>query len=120
MVTSKVKQPNSFRGWLVWQLRRTSYKWPPRNEALRKARIERGKYRCAKCKKIYGNKEISLDHIQPVVDPKIGWAGFEEYIKRLFCPVEGFQVLCDRCHDKKTAREKEIRKEHKRRVKEAA
>ena len=116
----KSKKPNTFRTWLVWQLRRISYKWPPRNEALRCARVERGKYLCAKCRKIYGNKQISLDHIEPVVDPKAGWAGFEEYIGRLFCAVEGFQVLCSGCHDRKTKREKEIRKEYKRRVKEAA
>lgn len=116
----RVRQPGTLKGWLVWQLRRLSYKWPPRNEALRKARIERGKYTCAKCKKIYGNKDISLDHIEPVIDPKRGWQNFDVYIERLFCSAEGFQVLCHKCHDLKTAKEKQIRKEYKRRTKEAA
>lgn len=95
--------------WLRWQLRLVSYKWPARSEALRRARIERGIYRCAVCKKKYRNKQISLDHKDPVINPAKGWEGVEIYVNRLFCAAGGFQVLCKKCHDKKTKIENAIR-----------
>jgi hypothetical protein len=55
-----------------------------------------------------------VDHIQPVVDEEIGFADFNTYIDRLFCSVDGFQVLCKQCHSAKTFFEQEIRKDVKR------
>jgi hypothetical protein len=109
-----MKQATSFKAWLIWTLRRASYRWPARGQAMAEARVSRGQYRCAKCKGIFGNKHISLDHKKPVVNPKWpkkwDWKVYiAEYIERLFCDKEGFQVLCDDCHDEKTAREKAIR-----------
>ena len=87
--------------------------WPPRNEAKALARVSRGKYQCAGCKTILGPKEVVLDHIVPVVQPETGWDGFGMFVESLFCPVEGFQVLCNPCHDVKTEKENELRKKIK-------
>lgn len=87
--------------------------WPPRKEAISKARTERGIYKCAICDGSFGPKEIQLDHINAVVDEETGFIDFNTYIDRLFCGVDGFQVLCRQCHQAKTFFEQEIRKQVK-------
>lgn len=118
--------------WVVWSLRKCSYRWPPRNAALRASaatkadyvkrpgekvsKLVRNFYRCCVCKKVFSRKGVSIDHVQPVVDPKKGWQGFDEYIRRMFCDQRGFQILCGPDHDAKTQKENRIR----RRAKETA
>lgn len=113
--------------WVVWTLRKASYRWPPRQQALARSKVQIGKgsfmarkfprcrnfYQCAECEDVFVRKGVSIDHIEPVVDPRKGWQGFDVYIKRMFCGVEGFQVLCSACHDAKTAKENKVRKKHK-------
>lgn len=101
------------RHWLTNKLRRLSYQWPPRKQAIKNARIARGQYKCATCEGTFGPKEIQLDHIQPVVDEEIGFIDFNTYIERLFCVEDNFQVLCKPCHAAKTFFEQEIRKQVK-------
>lgn len=107
-----MKKPQSLRTWLVPKLRRLSFQWPPRNEAKALARIERGKYKCAKCNNIFGPKEIVVDHIMPVVAVS-GFTDWEEYITSLFCDVSNFQILCEYCHNTKTDQEDELRDKNK-------
>lgn len=113
----KPKRVNLKR-FLISILRRATYRWPPRSEALKEGRKERNAYECAMCKDIYKNNEIVLDHIKPVVDPKLGFTTWDDYINRMFPEKEGFQVLCSDCHDIKTDLEDEMRKHfHKERKK---
>ena|ERR1700733_6312900 len=103
------------KNFLVNKLRRASYQWPPRRQAIANARVERGKYQCNICEgKEFGPKDIQLDHIYPVVDEEVGFIDFNTYIDRLFCDASGFQVLCRPCHATKTFFEQEIRKQVKR------
>lgn len=115
--------------WLRWTLRKASYRWPPRNAALRAAactkeqyakhpgervsKLVRNFYRCAKCRLVFSRKGVSIDHIKPVVDPKRGYRSLDEYAIRMFCSADGFQILCKVCHDAKTKAETGIRKKHK-------
>lgn len=99
--------------FLIAILRRASYKWPPRNEALKAARVGRGLYKCNHCGETFGRKEIKIDHIDPVVDPLKGFETWDEYINRMFCQKEGFQILCEKDHNDKSSVEKQIRKEIK-------
>lgn len=106
------------KAWLTQKLRRLSYQWPARKQAIRNARVSRGKYECAMCKEagieaLYGPKQIVLDHIHPVIDPFDGWVDWNNYIERLFCDVDNWQVLCKDHHDMKTTLENEIRKDVK-------
>lgn len=110
--TSATIEQKQVFDWLREKLRRLSYQWPPRTHAKNLAKIDRGKYRCACCKNIFGLKDISLDHIDPVIGPE-GFINIQTYIERLFCPANGFQVLCSGCHDQKTLEEKKIRLEYK-------
>lgn len=105
----KPKRANLKR-FLISILRRATYRWPPRSEALKEGRKERNAYECAMCKSIYKNNEVVLDHIKPVVDPKLGFTTWDDYINRMFPEKDGFQVLCSSCHDIKTELEDEMRK----------
>jgi hypothetical protein len=123
---------SKFKNWIISLLRRGTYMWKPRNEAQRDAQVAPATFKCAICNNwIYtGTKElektyikvpsgiklikgvIKVDHIDPVV-PIEGFTNFDDYIRRMFCIKEGFQVLCDECHDKKTIQEKGMRTEHR-------
>jgi 5-methylcytosine-specific restriction endonuclease McrA len=96
--------------FIVPVLRRATYRWPARSEALKEARKERNSYECASCFGRFKNNEVVLDHILPVVDPKTGFKDWDDYIDRMFPVKEGFQVLCSDCHDIKTDLEDEMRK----------
>lgn len=102
------------KSFLTHKLRRISYQWAPRREAIKNARTERGVYKCAKCEGSFGPKEIQLDHIVPIVDPHLGFQNWEDFISKLFCDADGFQVLCRTCHSYKTGLENEVRRQTKR------
>jgi 5-methylcytosine-specific restriction endonuclease McrA len=104
------KKEFNIHGYVLAWLRRGSYRVPMRYEALNSARIERGKYKCATCNEIFGRKDIQVDHIEPVVDPKVGFVDWETFIQRLFCPASGLQVLCKPCHKVKSLVENEQRR----------
>ncbi len=65
-----------------------------RNQAIKNARVERGKYRCELCSGLFGRKEIQVDHIEPV--GKL--ISYDDFVAKLFCGVSGLRVLCVRCH----------------------
>jgi hypothetical protein len=126
------KKAGSFKEWVIWQLRRLSYRWPARSEAFRNAAASRadferangkGKvtkrvrnfYWCALCEGVFTRKQVSADHIEPVIDPKKGFVDFNTYIVRLFCAASNFQIICDECHDGKTAKERKVRSRYKKR-----
>ena len=97
--------------FLIPKLRSASYRWKFRSQAIKDARKERGIYECAMCKGEFRNGEFILDHVHPVV-PLEGWDGrdWTQYINRMFCGTEGFQVLCKSCSTIKTNFETEMRK----------
>lgn len=94
-------------------------RWPPKYEALAKAKVGKklnkksGRqaihYRCAGCKKHFIGAEVQVDHIEPVVDPKVGFVSWDVFIERLLCSVDNLQVLCKGCHKKKTDKERKER-----------
>ncbi len=107
-------KPLNIKSFIIQLLRRGTYKWPPRTEAMRLARVERGKYNCAMCSELFGPKAIKVDHIKPVVDVTTGFQTWDIYIARMYPedPKE-FQILCIECHDSKTAVERELRKKYR-------
>ena len=91
-------------------LRGASRRWGPAYQAKKNARVSRNAYRCAHCGKIFGSKEINIDHIIPVVDPSGMDNSWDAIIDRMFPEVEGYQMLCEKDHDIKTAAENTMRK----------
>jgi 5-methylcytosine-specific restriction endonuclease McrA len=109
-----------FRSFVTSALRAASRRWPPKYKALKEAFVGRkenkktGKlamhYKCAKCKKLFVAADVQVDHVLPVVDPKVGFIGWDSFIDRIFCEIENLQVLCKPCHKVKTEEEKAERK----------
>jgi 5-methylcytosine-specific restriction endonuclease McrA len=105
------------RAFLISGLRRISYRFPPRTQCMQQARVERGKYRCAHCKSVVGRQEVQVDHVEPVIDPAVGFPVTEtgaddwnSFIARLLPARSGWQVLCKPCHHQKSAAENARRK----------
>lgn len=109
-----------FRSFVVSALRAASRRWPVKYAVMKKACVGRkvnatsGKlalhYACAGCSVHFPATNIVVDHINPVVDPKKGFQGFDVFIERLFCEADGLQCLCKKCHSVKTEHERRERR----------
>jgi 5-methylcytosine-specific restriction endonuclease McrA len=108
-----------FRSFITSALRAASRRWPPKYKALkealtgRKVNAKTGKmamhYKCVACEDIFIAADVQVDHISPVVDPKKGFVSWDVYITRMFCEIDGMQVMCKPCHNIKTTEEKKLR-----------
>lgn len=116
-----------FFGFIRSGLREKFNRYPPKYEKLKAASvvIEDGtyktgqkkgqtkyakRYQCASCQQLFMQKDVQVDHIEPAGQLK----SFEDlpgFCERLFCGLDGLQVLCKTCHDKKTQEEKHEAKE---------
>ncbi len=104
------------KAFITSVLRSGSRRWPPKYQTLNEAKTEKKinsatkrlaqHYKCKKCKKDFPAKMVQVDHIKPVVDPKVGFVDWNTFIDRLFCERNNLQVLCKACHDLKTKKEK--------------
>lgn len=105
----------AFKGAIINLLRRARFWKPPnlvKNKHRRKNQSNNTKlkyeYQCNHCKKWYPDKEVQVDHIEPVV-ATTGFVDYNTYIERLFVEEEGYQVLCLECHKTKSKKENELR-----------
>lgn len=109
----KIMEPKRFEAWLKRYLRRASRFWPEKTKVYHRVKVDKAQYRCETCNGIFKQKEIQIDHIEPVVDLD-GFEGWEIYISRLFCDSSNLQALCKPCHLIKTnienAKRREIKK----------
>lgn len=93
-------------------LRRGTVAWRGRTKCLHASRVHtkigkykngrdkyRFKYLCAACKEYFNDNEVEVDHIEEVGPFK---GNFDDYIKRMYCDLTNLQVLCAKCHLKKT------------------
>lgn len=104
-------------------IRMGSRKWPQKYEALNRALIGKrldprtgkmsNRYKCAGCNNLFKATEVQVDHIDPVVSVEDGFIDWNEYIMRMYCEADGFQILCSECHGVKTENERKQRKEKK-------
>jgi hypothetical protein len=94
-------------------LRQKSIYWKPiRQCKLNSRRPYKGinkqqkyEYQCNECKNWYAEKNINVDHICPAgsLNSAQDLPGF---VERLFVEIEGLQILCTICHNKKTKKNK--------------
>jgi len=100
-----------FNSFIKSLLRGGTRRWGPKNEVLRNSRVLKGVYLCNGCKEQVpvtvkeGSKRVRnvfVDHVEPIVDPALGFTTWDDYIDRMFCEQSGLQVLCKACHDAKT------------------
>lgn len=109
-----------FTSFIKNNLRRATIKWAPIQETLKEARTRRGFYMCASCNqevtasiKNDNGKRIKnaiVDHIQPIIDPAVGFTTWDDCINRMFCEKDNLQVVCHECHQEKSNEEKAIAK----------
>lgn len=119
---------SKFQSFIKSTLRKGTTRWPPKYEVLNAAK--RGKmvnessgrlaehYACSGCGALFPAKCVVVDHIAPVV-PVTGFVSWDDVIHRMFCGVEGLQVLCKTCHSVKTKEENAQRKLYKNNNKKA-
>ena len=96
-------------------LRRAWSKYPNKYKVLNAAKQRkentRGKqkyeYKCACCSGFYAGKNVSVDHITPAGTLRC-FDDLADFCAKLFCSVEGLQVLCYACHAAKTNEERGI------------
>jgi len=116
-----------FRGFIVSAMRHASMKWQPKHDAVKAAFIGHGinpttgrrckLHLCAECGEQFPQSQMRADHIEPVIDPAIGFTSWDDYINRMFVEVDGYQAICIGCHKIKTDAERAIRTETRRRLK---
>jgi len=102
-----------FRSFVISALRRASGRWAPKYACKKAARVARNSYRCEACAATVGNSDCQVDHKAPVVDPVIGFQGWDKYVERLFVEREGYRLLCKACHSQVTQAQRELRKANK-------
>ena len=115
-----------FRSFVISAIRKATMRWGPKNDAKKAARYpdklpnpETGRLVfhsiCDGCGNVVPETTSRVDHIDPIVDPAVGFVSWDMYIERTLVEENGFQVLCTPCHDAKTKQEREIATERKRR-----
>lgn len=107
------------RAFITAVLRGGMRRFPPKYETLNRAFVgtkvnEKTKrtakhYECNMCKNHFPAKDVEVDHIQPVVDPDVGFVSWDLFIERLYCKMENLQTLCKSCHKEKTKDERKER-----------
>lgn len=114
-----------FKSFIISALRSATTRWGPKQQCIKDARVSRGLYKCEGCGtvgpptlpppegKTRRIKNIVADHIDPIVDPHIGFTSYDSWIDRCFVEASGFQALCNKCHTEKSNKEKEIAKNRK-------
>jgi len=128
------------KNFIIKELRGAFKRCPLYNEAKDRAKYDyfvpskhgkpqrRVHFKCAQCGRFFRdeNKNIAVDHIEPVVDPYIGYVDLDTYSERLFCDIDNLWVLCNykdlqdgvaSCHKIKTKIESGIAAETRKRKK---
>lgn len=104
-------------------LRAASRRWPPKYSCLndsfvvQQTNIKTGRlakhYRCNTCKGLFVATDVQVDHINPIIDPVLGFETWDQVIENMFCESSNLQTLCKECHSVKTNAEKAQAKERK-------
>jgi hypothetical protein len=97
----------AFFSWLRGQMRRSWTKYPVKNNFLRKHRFracvgvkDRDVWacRCAKCKKVFPQSKVQVDHIIPAGSLN-EWNDLQGFTERLFTTSDNLRFLCNECHE---------------------
>lgn len=113
----KTKSPRKLNrtAWVKNKLRQASKAWPPKTQAEQAATPERGKRKCESCGNLFHYKQVELDHKDPVIPLKgaaklpNGEEDLNIFVERLLVSIEGWSVLCLKCHEHKTFSENQLR-----------
>ena len=103
--------------------------WPPKHQVIQRAFVKKGTnpktgkpcmlHRCEECQGLFPKGSMKADHTEPVIPLSHNWAegdnflgyNFNEVMRRLWIEADdGWGVLCEGCHNKKSQEEKAARK----------
>ncbi len=96
---------SEFIGLFISALRELTLRWPPRSEAWYKVRKScpdgrvKFKGQCISCQEWFAEKEIEMDHIEPVGSIR---ESIKQFATRVCPEIDGWQCLCKSCHKDKT------------------
>lgn len=119
---------SAFKSFIRSMLRKGSFRWVPRKQALLAARrksqstnkLLKWEFQCAECGEWFPQKQVAVDHIEPCGSIE----DLNEFVARMYPEdPKAFQVLCKgkgSCHQKKTNKEREARIESKKKKEEQA
>jgi len=104
---------SEFWSFIRSALRQKSRWWKPVSDCKQKVKRpykgpnkrQKVEYQCNYCKNWFPDKEVNVDHITPAGTLTCA-NDLPGFVERLFVEVEGLQVLCTTCHNKKTKQEK--------------
>jgi 5-methylcytosine-specific restriction endonuclease McrA len=104
---------SAFWSFIRSALRQKSRWWKPISECKLKAKRkykgpnkrQKFEYQCNVCKNWFIEKKINVDHINAAGSLRSS-KDLPGFVERLFCEVDNLQVLCEKCHDKKTKADK--------------
>lgn len=118
--TNRVERTRAGKQWTeaqFWQfirsgLRKLSVRWPPANEALKKSRRQyigenkrmKWEYQCNICKQWYPQRQVLKDHIIPCGSCR-SYQEVASFVKNLLVEIDGYQIVCEQCHQIKTNQE---------------
>jgi hypothetical protein len=96
-------------------------RYPERLKALNRAKYEtkvgnrrRVFWKCEMCGKAGLTRyEVQVDHINPRVDPEVGWVDLPTAIERTFVTADELCIACLPCHKAKSKDENVIRRKVK-------
>jgi 5-methylcytosine-specific restriction endonuclease McrA len=108
------------KSFITSTLRGGFRRYPPKYEVLKEAFVGKkinpksnrlsSHYKCNMCKEDFPTSDVNVDHVNPIVDPSLGFTTWDSFIENLFCDKNNLQVLCSTCHTEKTSVENKIRK----------
>jgi hypothetical protein len=79
---------------------------PLYNKDGARAKVDAREHLCAQCKQWKRSSKksgkVSIDHIEPVVDPNVGFVDMNTYFARMWVAKDKLQKLCGDCHRVKT------------------
>jgi len=130
----KKRPPYNANSAIRSALRRTFSRSPIVREVMHKVRRERPwfksdgspaakprvEYLCATCNQWFMGKDIQVDHLDPVVDPLVGFLSWDVFVSRLFCDISNLSVICKNDHKFKTNAEKAVAVERRKIIKAQA
>lgn len=110
-----------YRNFVKNQLRSATRKWRPIQDCKKRAKVGYGEYKCECCGEVVpptifdadkGKRvnNVFVDHIDPVINPNIGWTTWDDVIERMFCELDNLQLLCGKCHKVKSQEEIDLAK----------
>lgn len=98
---------------VIEMMRENRRKAPRFNKDGSRHKIDATEHLCNVCKKwkrSVKNSKVVIDHIDPVVEPEVGFVDMNTYFKRLWCDRSKLQKICGDCHRTKTNAEWFVRR----------